>query len=241
MNNTPLYRYSYSDACRVGEQDQWTKSHKANKECANAIKEAISNGFEDNHLNGESAKSVIDKYGFDRVNYVLRINVKLISKDDPRISPENRAWANQNYISGENIKPSLLINCHPLLVNGFIDQAKREWDKLGLFDAKSCIDTEEPQNYQGKLLVINPNVLKDRYKTPDDQLFYATGGFGCHPQKLGRKVFGFFLKDGEETHFARGDFIGIIRDDCIPDWAYEKLYEMEEYDESESEGIGQST
>ena len=103
---------------------------------------------------------------------------------------------------------------------------------------ESCIESDEPIDYAGKLLILSPNVLKDQYKTPEDQLFYATGGFGCDPTKMGRKVFGFFLKDGEETHFARGDFLGVIKDECIPDWAYDKLNEYEEYSDTEDEGMG---
>ena len=123
-------------------------------------------------------------------------------------------------------------------MDGFISQAREEWDKLGLFDSESCIESDEPIDYAGKLLILSPNVLKDQYKTPEDQLFYATGGFGCDPTKMGRKVFGFFLKGGEETHFARGDFLGVIKDECIPDWAYDKLNEYEEYSGTEDEGMG---
>lgn len=89
-----------------------------------------------------------------------------------------------------------------------------------------------------KLLVLKPTVLKESCRTSENQLFVAEGGFGCSPNSRGRKVFGKFLIDGEETHFNREDFFGIIKNECIPEWAAEKLAELEpSSDEDESEGI----
>ena len=34
------------------------------------------------------------------------------------------------------------------------------------------------------------------------------------------------LGDGETTRWNRSEFVGIIRDECIPDWAAEKLAEL---------------
>ena len=42
------------------------------------------------------------------------------------------------------------------------------------------------------------------------------------------------LKDDENTHFRRSDFIGVIKDECVPDWAKEKL---EALNSSETEDI----
>lgn len=87
---------------------------------------------------------------------------------------------------------------------------------------------------------MKPSSLKDQYKTPDFQLFYATGGFGCDPKKVGTQVSGYFLKDGEYAHFRRSDFIGVIKDECIPEWAQEKLKQYQQSEETiniQMEGI----
>ena len=86
-------------------------------------------------------------------------------------------------------------------------------------------------------MILKPSVLKDEFKASDYQLFYAESGFGCSPTASGRKVFGKFLKDGENTSFNRSNFLGVIKDECIPEWAAEKLAELEPPDEDESEGI----
>jgi len=62
-------------------------------------------------------------------------------------------------------------------------------------------------------------------------LFFATGVFGCSPTASGRKVFGYFLSDGEKAEFCRQDFIGAIADEFVPDWAREKLAAMSEDNE----------
>lgn len=39
-------------------------------------------------------------------------------------------------------------------------------------------------------------------------------------------MFGRFLSDGEKSQFYREDFVGIIADEHIPDWARERLSEL---------------
>lgn len=51
------------------------------------------------------------------------------------------------------------------------------------------------------------------------------------------KVFGKFLKDGEDTHFYREDFAGILKDEYLPDWAREKLNELQPPEEPEGPGM----
>ena len=114
----------------------------------------------------------------------------------------------------------------PELLNIFVNEVRRYWQALGLFDKGHC--TGEYEGFEGKVLVLKPTILKDEYKTPDFQLFLADGGFGCSPTARGRKVYGRFLKDGEETHYERQDFLGVLKDEHLPDWAREKLAQLQE-------------
>lgn len=124
------------------------------------------------------------------------------------------------------------------MTNLLIGQARKAWQDLGLFDSSHCISEKDGQiDYAGKVVVINPNLFKDQYKTPDDQLFLAEGGFGCQPNSRGRKVFGQFLKDGEQTHYQRSDIIGVLKDEYLPEWAQEKLAELTAPDDGPAEEI----
>ena len=85
--------------------------------------------------------------------------------------------------------------------------------KLKLLDRDECI--ADDNEYAGKLLIIKPASLKEEFRQPYFQYFYATSGFGCYPDKLGAKVFGKILADGEECFFCRSDFIALpIRRNC---------------------------
>ena len=86
--------------------------------------------------------------------------------------------------------------------------------------------SDEPQDYAGKLLILRDTALKEEFRTTENQLFLAESGFGCSPDKIGRKVFGQFLSDGEKAQFYREDFIGVAADECLPNWAREKLEQL---------------
>ena len=227
-----LYRWSLQDAIAHNEVQDWRDSYKENCDCARAIERAIADHYHDNILE-DGTKDVIDRYGFDRVNWVLA-NTLQEKAHDGRFSQENKKWAKGFFIPSDDVRWHFCVESHPGLTDLFINQAREAWQKLGLFDSSHC---SEDSDYAGKLLILNPSVLKDEYKASDYQLFYAESGFGCSPTASGRKVFGKFLKDGENTNFNRSDFLGVIKDECIPEWAAEKLAELEPPDEDESEGI----
>ncbi|MEE1002888.1 MAG: DUF3849 domain-containing protein [Acutalibacteraceae bacterium] len=217
-----LYIYSLSEAVHNNEKDLWRESYKENCDCARAIEKAIAENYRDNILN-DCAQPIIEKYGFNRVNWVLA-NTVLQNKEDGRFSEDNKIWARGFHIFREDVNWHFSVESHPGLTNIFINQARKAWQGLGLFDRTHCISVKDSEtDYTNKVLILDPSVLKDEYKTPDDQLFLAEDGFGCHPNSRGRKVFGQFLKDGEETHFYREDFIGAIDEKYLPDWAAEKL------------------
>lgn len=232
----PLYIWSLDYAVRSNERDLWRESYRENCDCARAIERAINENYRDNCLN-DCIQPIIERYGFDRVNWVLANTIQE-KQDDGRFSQENKAWAKGFYIPQDDVRWHFCVEAHPGLTNIFTNQARRAWQALGLFDASHCESEKDGQlDYEGKVLVLKGNVLKDRYKTPEDQLFLADGGFGCRPNSRGRKVFGKFLKDGEDTHFYREDFAGILKDEYLPDWAREKLNELQTPEESEGPGM----
>lgn len=226
----PLYPWSLQDAIAHDEVRDWWDSYRENCDCARAIEKAIADHYHD-HILEDGAWEIIARYGFDRVNWVLANTVQ--EKDhDGRFSPNNKEWAKGFYIPSDDVRWHFCVDAHPGLTNLFVNQIRRAWQALGLLDASHC--TQE-KNYERQLLILKPATLSDAYKTADFQLFYAQSGFGCSPTASGRKVFGFFLKDGEQTCYNRANFYGVIKDECIPEWAREKLAELQSADESESE------
>lgn len=84
--------------------------------------------------------------------------------------------------------------------------------------------------YENRLLILKPDSLKEEFRHSEFQYFVARAGFGCDPTKLGTKVFGEFLYDGEKTSFRRYDFLGIADENKLPDWAKTKLHQIEALD-----------
>lgn len=97
-------------------------------------------------------------------------------------------------------------------------------DKLKLLDKSKCI--ADDNEYAGKLLILKPTSLKDEFRRPYFQYFYARSGFGCYTDKLGLKVFGEFLADGEQCYFYRSDFSGVADTKQLPQWAKNRLEQL---------------
>lgn len=219
MYNKSVYPWSREDAIANNELELWRESYRDNCTCARAIEKAIKDGYKDNSLNTDAAKDIIAEYGYNRVNWVLANTIQQHDIDG-RYSLGNKEWANTIYIPNDENRWHFCVGSHPGLTNMFVDQVRKEWQALGLYDHSHCSDET---NYTDHLLVIKPSTLKDEYKHPDYQLFFAKGGFGCDPKASGTVVYGHFLKDDEYAQFRRSDFIGVIKDEYIPEWAEEKL------------------
>lgn len=219
VEHKPVYRWSLRDAIDNGDTDRWRDSYRENCDCARAIERAIAENYHDNVLQNGTAP-ILERYGFARVQWVLANTIQ--EKDDGRFSPENKAWAKEFFIPKDDVRWHFCVESHPGLTNLFLNQVRRAWQDLGLFDYSACTEDGE---YAQKVLVLRPDVLKDEFKSPENQLFFAQSGFGCAANSGGRAVFGRFLIDGETARFNRGDFMGVIKDECLPDWAIEKLHD----------------
>lgn len=234
--DTPLYTSSWETARKSDETTLWLKSHSANCDCARTIEDAIRKKFDGKHLESDCAKEVIEQFGFHRVMWVLANTLKEESWDG-RFSRENKAWSQTFYIPKDRRRNEFCVKSHPAVLDGFIDETREAWKELNLFDNSHCEREKGELDYTNQVVVLSPFTLKDDYKTPDYQLFLATGGFGCSPTAGGRKVFGSFLKDGETAQFQRSDFIGVIKEEYLPEWAVEKLQELSQPEEGTSEGM----
>ncbi len=225
MKDIPLYIGSIETARQNNELDEYRKSLSANMDCKLAIENVISRNFDGMHLNHNSAKEVIDVWGFDRVLFVLANTVQQ-KEYDGRFSHDNKEWAETFYIPEDRRRYEFTVESHPAVLDGFIDLARQSYTELNLWDKSHCIPTDN-LDFENKIMVLNPTGIKDEYKTPDFQLFLAQGGFGCSPTASGRQVYGRFLADGEYTHFDRSRFIGQLKPELVPDWAKEKAKEFQ--------------
>lgn len=126
-----------------------------------------------------------------------------------------------------------MVGSHPAVLDGFVTQYRAELAKLHLFGAEHCAPNSREQDFTGKVLVLSPEVLREACWRPEDQLWLAWDGFGCRPNARGRSVRCTCLGDGEMTRWNRSEFVGILKDECLPDWAVEKLAQLRQEQKKE--------
>jgi hypothetical protein len=221
----PLYRGGPDDARRNNELLLYRESNRQNR-CAEAIDAAIRKHWDGARLDPDTADGIIADFGHDRVRWVLAATMQK-SDWDKRYTAANRAWLKNVWIPPEVDTARFIPSAHPEKLNGFADQARRAYGQLNLFDARHCTSVNEFQNVAGHVLVVNPDILKDEYKTPESQCFLAEHGFGCNPTASGRKIYGRHLIDGEQAQYYRQDFLGVLKPEFLPEWAVEKMAEPE--------------
>ena len=79
-------------------------------------------------------------------------------------------------------------------------------------------------DFGGTVLAGSPSKYGVQFVTWDWD--YAHDGFGCSPHTIGRSVRCTCLGDGEMTRWSRHEFIGVLDEKYLPDWAREKLMEL---------------
>ena len=236
-----LYRYSIREAKESNQLPQWRESHAENKRCRDFLDEQIKNNWDGMHLDSLTAQNAVDEFGYDRTMWVLANHLQH-SKGDMRFSSDNRDWSRGFHIPDRGDHSSdYLLQSHSDKINELTDKIRKLYDGLNMFDHRHRVPDSEMSDYTGKILILRDDVLAEEYKSPDYQLFRAGSGFGCDPSSSGRAVFGKFLADGEETRFNRGDFVGVLDEQYLPEWVREKLQQQNQTASDEQDEGSQPT
>lgn len=116
-------------------------------------------------------------------------------------------------------------------VQAQLEAVKAERDKITVplspFTAEHCIPNDYGMSIENKVVVIRASRLRPEYRTAQNQLVLATGGFGTHANSRGRAVYTANLYSGKESRWNREDILGIIKPEHMPDWAKERLKQIE--------------
>ncbi len=223
-----LYRNSYAEARRFGETQAHEDSFRENVSCARAIEKAISRYFneaDDSLLEG-CAQSVLEQYGFQRVNFVLANSLQETGCKY-LISDETHQWGQRTFVPSDGkYNRYFAVQMGGALLESFINQTRQAYQELELFGPEHCVEDPSGLDYTGKVLVIKPESLKESCWTPQNCLWEACSGFGCSPTAFGQAVYATCLGDGENARWDRSDFIGVLKDEFLPDWARTKLEEL---------------
>jgi len=224
-----LYPYSHAEAVRQGKTRMCEDSFLLNVGCARAIEQAIRDHFDESSkgLKDGCARSILEQYGFKRVNFVLANSLKRTGC--PYLfHDETHQWGQRVFVPDDGkYNRYFAVDTAASLLEGFIGQTREAYQALGLFGPEHCVGGRQEQDYTGKVLVLSLDTLRESCWTPRDQLWLAEGGFGCSPTARGRAVYAACLGDGEQTRWDRTDFTGVLDEQFLPDWAREKLEELQ--------------
>ena len=154
--------------------EQAKMEHETKVACKNAIEKAIAERFDGYRLPKDTAEGVIQEYGSERVSYVLANSV-MHKREDGRFSPENKEWAKaiEPYAMVKN--EDMVVDSHPAVLNGFINQTRRyieqekelaaqAAEKITI-DGQECIKIDEWGNEEETYVLGN--------SVTDNQFFYA--------------------------------------------------------------------
>ena len=125
VGNAPLYLKTARYAREHGESEQYRRSHELNEACQEGMDKAISKNFDGMHLKEGFERELMERYGRERVEYILATTVKENAWDG-RYSRENREWADHVPVSeSENERIACCLHSHPAVIDGLIRRIRR--------------------------------------------------------------------------------------------------------------------
>lgn len=227
-----VYPNSRAEARRLGQTRMHEDSFRVNVDCARAIEQAIRDHFNDadESLSEGCAQSVLERFGFKRVNFVLANSLQKFQRSvncKHLVSDETYQWGRGTFVPPDGkYNRYFAVDTAAGLLEAFIGQARDAYQTLGLFGPEHCVGDRHEQDYKGRVLVMSPDTLREACWDSRNQLWLAEGGFGCSPDASGRAVYATCLGDGEKTRWNRSDFTGVLDEQYLPDGAREKLVEL---------------
>ncbi len=118
--DAPLYLKTARYAREHGESEQYHRSHELNAACREEMDKAISENFDGMHLKEGFERELMERYGRERVEYLLATTVKENAWDG-RYSRENREWADSIPVSeSESERIACCLHSHPAVIDGLI-------------------------------------------------------------------------------------------------------------------------
>ena len=130
----PVYRQNAAYASEHGELEQYRVSHQANIACKEAIEQSIDQNYDGRRLAKGTADKVMQKFGTERVMYVLANTIQQKGWDG-RFHPYNKDWARTVDIPpnpdsfGFERNCEFVVDSHAGLTDLFVSQARREVER----------------------------------------------------------------------------------------------------------------
>ena len=141
-SDVPVYYEPFSYAKENDEVDLYRTSYRLNRECKQAIHEAIADNYDGMYLGDGAVDQVVRQYGMERVGYILA-NTLYHKSYDGRFSHGNKEWAEQVSTPEHNaermtFRTDWVVDSHPAILDGFVTMFREE------LDAQKELEQEQP-------------------------------------------------------------------------------------------------
>ena len=137
--------YKWERAQKELEKAQAKMERDTKAACKDAIERAIAEKFDGRRLPKETAGNIIREYGIERVRYVLSHTVAHKTQEQ-RISDENKEWAKETAPYSTWETNDMVVNSHPAVLNGFINQARRYIERENILAAQTAGQEQPKEN-----------------------------------------------------------------------------------------------
>lgn len=95
---------------------------------------------------------------------------------------------------------------------------------LDMLGREHCFPLLDGDDITNKVVAITPASLRYEYQRADRQLILVTGGSGARSNPRGTAVYGVNVFTGRRSgRWRRGDILGEVRPECLPQWAKDHL------------------
>ena len=141
----PVYRQNAAYASEHGKLEQYRVSHQANIACKEAIEQSIDQNYDGRRLAKGTADKVMQKFGPERVMYVLANTIQQKGWDG-RFHPYNKDWARTVDIPpnpdsfGFERNCEFVVDSHAGLTDLFVSQARREVERQPRLSVREQIE-----------------------------------------------------------------------------------------------------
>ena len=141
----PVYRQNAAYAREHGELEQYRVSHQANIACKEASEQSIDQNYDGRRLAKGTADKVMQKFGPERVMYVLAYTIQQKGWDG-RFHPYNKDWAKTVDIPpnpdsfGFERNCEFVVDSHAGLTDLFVSQARREVERQPRLSVREQIE-----------------------------------------------------------------------------------------------------
>lgn len=116
------YRQEQAEQAMLREQERL--EHGVRLECSKAIDAVIAEKYDGSTMPRDTAQSIIEQYGMERVSFVLANTIQNMPFDG-RFSQSNKEWAKELIPETDWKNRDLILNSHPGVVDGFTNQTRR--------------------------------------------------------------------------------------------------------------------